>query len=169
MADKDAMASGDVTASPDVAVEQQSASDWPRPGAEGYVHPDGTPQSQRQLEDNRRAAADRAAAGSTVHGAPLATPGPDPEGERVKAEKRAEEYGGTTVAEARDGQAEFVATALDEGFRSADERAAADAEARETARGETKAARVSGADSTRTAAAKATSRTAADSRPTEKR
>lgn len=54
----------------DVGRSQRSAGDWPKPGEEGFVHPDGTPQSVRQLEDNRRAAADRKMAGSTVHGAP---------------------------------------------------------------------------------------------------
>ncbi|MEU8270138.1 hypothetical protein AB0B89_23640, partial [Sphaerisporangium sp. NPDC049002] len=66
--------SPEVTPTPEVADAQRGDGDWPRPGEEGYVHPDGTPQSQRQLEDNRRAAADRAAAGSTVHGAPLGGP-----------------------------------------------------------------------------------------------
>lgn len=43
---------------------------WPQPGDEGYVHNDGTEQARRQLADNKRAAADRAAAGSSAHGAP---------------------------------------------------------------------------------------------------
>jgi hypothetical protein len=91
----------EVTPTPEVAAEQRERNDWPRPGEEGYVHPDGTPQSQQQLEDNRRAAADRAAAGSLVHGAPLATPGPTPDAERAKAERRAANYDGKTVQESR--------------------------------------------------------------------
>jgi hypothetical protein len=57
-------------ASQDVA-ESQGGSGWPEPGQEGFVHPDGTPQSVAQLEANKQAAADRAAAGSIIHGAPL--------------------------------------------------------------------------------------------------
>ncbi|MEV0149097.1 MULTISPECIES: hypothetical protein [unclassified Nonomuraea] len=98
----------DETTSPERAAEQQDRSDWPRPGEEGYVHPDGTAQSERQLEDNRRAAADRAAAGSMVHGAPLATPGPTPGEETAKAVERAETYDGKTTAEAEEELAEFV-------------------------------------------------------------
>ncbi|MFI6270730.1 hypothetical protein [Micromonospora zamorensis] len=100
-----------VPASPQVAEEQQSAADWPKPGEEGYVHPDGTPQSVQQLADNRRAAADRAAAGSLVHGAPLATPGPDPQGEAAKAAARAEAYSGKTVQEARKDLTEHIVDA----------------------------------------------------------
>jgi hypothetical protein len=111
----------------------------------------------QQLADNKRAAADRAAAGSLVHGAPMATPGPDPYGEAAKAAKRAEDYSGVTDLEAREGQAEFVADALQAGVEAADDRAAASADERETARGKTKAA------------AKATSRTAAEAKPTETR
>lgn len=48
----------------------QRGGDWPKPGEEGFVHPDGTPQSARQLIENRQAAANREAAGSQVHGAP---------------------------------------------------------------------------------------------------
>lgn len=62
---------------------------WPKPGQEGFVHPDGTAQAQAQLQDNKQAAADRAAAGSIIHGAPLATPGDDPEAETRKAIDRA--------------------------------------------------------------------------------
>jgi hypothetical protein len=54
----------------EVGRAQRSDGSWPKPGEEGFVHPDGTPQSQSQLDDNLRAAADRAAAGSGVHGAP---------------------------------------------------------------------------------------------------
>ncbi|MBO4274131.1 hypothetical protein [Microbispora triticiradicis] len=92
----------DVTPTPEKAAEQRDDTSWPRPGDEGYVHPDGTPQAAKQLEDNRRAAADRAAAGSTVHGAPLATPGPQADQERAKAVERAENYDGKTVAESED-------------------------------------------------------------------
>ena len=48
----------------------QRAGDWPKPGDEGFVHPDGTPYSMQQLRENRQAAMNRAAAGSAVHGAP---------------------------------------------------------------------------------------------------
>lgn len=77
------------TASQDRASEQ-AGSGWPEPGQEGYVHPDGTVQAARQLEDNKQAAADRAAAGSIIHGAPLATPGENPGAETQKAIERAE-------------------------------------------------------------------------------
>lgn len=58
------------------AKKSQKDSSWPVPGDEGFVHPDGTVQSVRQLEDNRQAQADRDSTGSVLHGAPLATPGP---------------------------------------------------------------------------------------------
>lgn len=48
----------------------QRGGDWPKPGDEGFVHPDGTPQSEKQLIENRQAALNREAAGSGVHGAP---------------------------------------------------------------------------------------------------
>ena len=71
--------------------ESQGGSGWPAPGQEGFVHPDGTPQSVAQLEANKQAAADRARAGSSLHGAPLATPGDDPGAETAKAIARADE------------------------------------------------------------------------------
>ncbi|HEU4422060.1 MAG TPA: hypothetical protein VFR67_05910 [Pilimelia sp.] len=113
---------GEPAPSPEVAVQQQQASDWPRPGDEGYVHPDGTPQSREQLEANRRAAADRAAAGSTVHGAPAATPGPQLAAEAAAARARAEKYSGPTAREARQGQTEYIENAT----REAAEQAGAD-------------------------------------------
>jgi hypothetical protein len=58
------------------ADKQQKDAGWPLPGDEGFVHPDGTPQSVRQLADNRQAQADRDHAAAVVHGAPLASPGP---------------------------------------------------------------------------------------------
>ncbi|YCK35168.1 hypothetical protein ACNF49_14095 [Actinomadura sp. ATCC 39365] len=97
-----------VQPTPEKAAEQQNDNDWPRPGEEGYVTPDGTPQSIKQLEDNRRAAADRAAAGSTVHGAPLATPGPTPDAERAKAVERAENYSGKTVEDRDEAVTEWI-------------------------------------------------------------
>jgi hypothetical protein len=100
--------SENVQPTPEKAAEQQHDSDWPRPGEEGYVTPDGTPQSVKQLEDNRRAAADRAAAGSTVHGAPLATPGPTPDKERAKAVEAAENYSGKTVEERDEAVTEWI-------------------------------------------------------------
>lgn len=48
----------------------QRGGDWPKPGEEGFVHPDGTQQSERQRQENAWAAADRKAAGSEIHGAP---------------------------------------------------------------------------------------------------
>jgi hypothetical protein len=119
-----------VTPTPEVAGEQRDRGDWPRPGEEGYVHPDGTPQSQRQLEDNKRAAADRAAAGSTVHGAPLGTPGPTPDVERAKAVEAAENYDGKTVQESR---AELTDWIDDKTAEKADE-ASDDEPAEKTAR-----------------------------------
>lgn len=86
-------------ASTERAVEQQAAGDWPKPGEEGYVHPDGTPQAAAQLAANRQAAQDRAAAGSIVHGAPTATPGQDPGVSSGLAVQRAEEFGGPSVDE----------------------------------------------------------------------
>ncbi len=115
----------EVTPTPEVAGEQRGDGDWPRPGEEGYVHPDGTPQSQRQLEDNQRAAADRAAAGSTVHGAPLGTPGPTPNVERAKAVEAAGNYDGKTVAESRAELTEWIETKTEE---KADEAGAETAE-----------------------------------------
>lgn len=48
----------------------QRGGNWPKPGDEGFVHPDGTLHSERQMLENQVAAADRKAAGSTIHGAP---------------------------------------------------------------------------------------------------
>jgi hypothetical protein len=101
------------------AVQQQGDRSWPVPGDEGYVHPDGTPLSQKQREDNERAAADRAAAGSIIHGAPAATPGPQLQVEAAAAARRAEAESPVTPAEAREGHAEFVR----EGFERATEKA----------------------------------------------
>lgn len=92
------------------APEQQGDSAWPRPGEEGYVHPDGTPQAARQLEENRQAAADRAAAGSIIDGAPSAARGGAPS----QAPKRAEDYSGPTEQERRESLAEFVTEKRDE-------------------------------------------------------
>src|SRR5688572_30834205 len=91
------------TDSAQVAKQQQGTSDWPVPGDEGYVHPDGTPQSVAQLEANKRAAADRAAAGSAVHGAPMATPGPQAMDEQLAAQARAEAKSPVDMVEAQDG------------------------------------------------------------------
>lgn len=102
------------------AVKQQGDSNWPVPGDEGYVIPDGTPQAARQLEDNRRAAADRAAAGSTVHGAPAATPGPQVLGEAAAAAKRAEDYSGPTMAETRTSTTDAIREGMDEATKKAE-------------------------------------------------
>ena len=68
---------------------EQGGAGWPEPGQEGFVHADGTRQAEQQLEDNKQAAADRAHVGSYIHGAPLGTPGPDPQSETEKAIARA--------------------------------------------------------------------------------
>lgn len=103
------------------AQKQQSDGSWPIPGDEGYVIPDGTPQASRQLAENRRAAADRAAAGSSVHGAPAATPGPQLLGEAAAAQARAESYSGPTIEE-RDAS---VTQAIRDGHEQATEKAEA--------------------------------------------
>ena len=105
--------------SPQTAVQQQGDRAWPVPGDEGYVHPDGTPQSVAQMESNQRAAADRAAAGSILHGAPMATPGPQMQTEMAAAAARAQADSPVTPAEARAGHAEFV----QEGFVRATDKA----------------------------------------------
>jgi hypothetical protein len=102
------------------AVQQQGDRAWPVPGDEGYVHPDGTPMSQQQRADNERAAADRAAAGSIIHGAPAATPGPQLPAEAAAAQRRAAEDSEVTPEDARAGHSAFVA----EGFDRAAEKAA---------------------------------------------
>ena len=86
--------------------DSQGGSGWPAPGQEGFVHPDGTRQAEEQLAANKQAAADRAAAGSIIHGAPLATPGDDPGAETVKAIQRARE--GDEVVDAPGGSSKVV-------------------------------------------------------------
>lgn len=107
MADKknDPIAVDAPVASQDAA-EKQGGAGWPEPGQEGFVHPDGTKQAEEQLRDNKQAAADRAAAGSIIHGAPLATPGDDPGGETLKAIDRARE--GDKVVDAPGGSKKVV-------------------------------------------------------------
>lgn len=100
--------------SPQTAVQQQGDSAWPLPGDEGYVHPDGTPQSVKQLEDNKRAAADRAAAGSSVHGAPAATPGPQLASQASAAAQRAEAKSAVDKVDADKGLTEYVNDGLKE-------------------------------------------------------
>jgi hypothetical protein len=109
--------------SPQTAKQQQGDSAWPVPGDEGYVHPDGTPQSIKQLADNRLAAANRAAAGSSVHGAPAATPGPQLASEASAAAERAEAKSAVTQVEADKGLTEYVTDGLKE---AADKQAKAD-------------------------------------------
>ena len=86
--------------------ENQAGSGWPKPGQEGFVHPDGTPYAAAQLEGNKHAAADRAAAGSIIHGAPLGRPGDDPGAETQKAMDRARE--GDEVVDAPGGSSKVV-------------------------------------------------------------
>jgi hypothetical protein len=105
--------------SPQTAVQQQGDRAWPVPGDEGYVHPDGTPQSVAQMENNRRAALDRAAAGSIIHGAPAATPGPQLQEQAAAAVARAEADSPVTPAEAKAGLSEFV----QDGFQRAADKA----------------------------------------------
>lgn len=91
-----------------VVAESQGGAGWPEPGQEGFVHPDGTPQSVAQLEGNKHAAADRAAAGSIIHGAPLGTPGEDPAAETQKAIDRAEK--GDEIVDAPGGSSKVVSS-----------------------------------------------------------
>lgn len=117
---------------------EQQIEQWPSPGEEGYVHPDGTPQAERQLTENKQAAADRAAAGSVVHGAPVATN--DVLGPGVAAgiaEKRAEDYAGPTEAERRESVTDYV---TEESERMADEQAEQRAAADRAAAGTDRAA-----------------------------
>lgn len=100
--------------SPQTAVQQQGNSAWPVPGDEGYVNPDGTPQSVKQLEDNKRAAADRAAAGSSVHGAPAATPGPQLASEAAAAVERAEAKSAVDKVDADKGLTKYITEGLEQ-------------------------------------------------------
>jgi hypothetical protein len=86
--------------------DKQGGSGWPSPGQEGFVHPDGTQQAIQQLADNKQAAADRAAAGSIIHGAPLGTPGEDGGAETLKAMGRARD--GDEVVDAPGGSSKVV-------------------------------------------------------------
>ena len=89
-----------------VAAESQGGAGWPAPGQEGFVHADGTPYSEAQLAGNKHAAADRAAAGSIIHGAPLGTPGEDPGAETQKAMERAVK--GDEIVDAPGGSSKVV-------------------------------------------------------------
>lgn len=129
MAEKDSMA-GESSAA-EKAGDQRGDGSWPRPGEEGFVHPDGTAQAAKQLEENRRAAADRAAAGSTVHGAPSL--GGDLGKAASVAEERAEAYSGPTVAEARKDHAEWVEEKREEVVAESGEDAAPAAPAKHSA------------------------------------
>lgn len=120
-----------VVSAADASAEQQASATWPLPGQEGFVHPDGTPQSVAQLTDNQQAAADRAAAGSAVHGAP-ATGGipPAPVTDPGKpADEAAADH--TAWVEAKRAQiaAEAAIVAADAADTAADQ-AEADAEAK---------------------------------------
>lgn len=116
--------------SPQTAVAQQKDSAWPIPGDEGYVHPDGTPQSVKQLEDNKRAAADRAAAGSAVHGAPMATPGPQADQQAAAALARAEEKSPVTDVEAAEGLTKYIRDGMEKAAKDAEPDASVDAKKR---------------------------------------
>lgn len=101
------------------AVQQQGDRAWPVPGDEGYVHPDGTPMAAQQMENNRRAAADRAAAGSIIHGAPAATPGPQLQEQAAAAQARAAADSPVSPGDAKAGLTEFI----QEGFQRATDKA----------------------------------------------
>jgi hypothetical protein len=101
------------------AVQQQGDRAWPVPGDEGYVHPDGTPMAEEQRRNNERAAADRAAAGSIIHGAPAATPGPQLAEQAAAAAARAEADSPVSPGDAKAGLTEFV----QEGFQRAADKA----------------------------------------------
>lgn len=103
--------------------EKQQQSDWPVPGDEGYVVPDGTPQAAQQLEENRRAAADRAMVGSAIHGAPAATPGPQLLGEAAAAQARAADYSGPTGEDREAGITESIADGMQAATEKAEESA----------------------------------------------
>jgi hypothetical protein len=116
-----------------VAPEQQGDASWPKPGEEGYVTPDGTPQASRQLEENRQAAANRAAVGSIIHGAPAATNDlVEPGVAAGIAERRAEAYSGPTEDERKEGVKEFVEDARNEQAEAAQRRSTAAAEQSQT-------------------------------------
>jgi hypothetical protein len=107
MADKDPIAKDAPDAS-QVRADKQGDG-WPEPGQEGFVHADGTRQAEAQLADNKQAAADRAAAGSIIHGAPLGAPGENPGAETQKAIARAAD--GDTVVPAPGGSSKVVSAA----------------------------------------------------------
>lgn len=111
-------------ASPERAAEQVEHAAWPKPGDEGYVHPDGTPQSAAQLADNIRAAQDRAAAGSIVHGAPAVQHGGRPDATSI-AQARADAYSGPT----NDDRDEALTTSVREGQAALAETSVVDPEA----------------------------------------
>jgi HK97 family phage major capsid protein len=77
----------------------RATTSWPKPGDEGFVHPDGTPQSVAQLEENKQAQADRDHAGSVASTAPRSPP-PARRPASVTAEKvaNAAEVGGEDAA-----------------------------------------------------------------------
>lgn len=109
----------------------QRGGDWPKPGDEGFVHPDGTPQSARQMIENRQAAANREAAGSQVHGAPaqggvqsVPVPAVD-ETDLTKARREHTEW-------VREGLAELVAATEDDDSTSGKHGATAPVKATDT-------------------------------------
>lgn len=106
------------TASPVDAEKQRKDSSWPKPGDEGFVHPDGTPQSVVQLEGNKQAQADRDHVGSVLHGAPLGTPGP--QSHAVTAEKIANAAKNTNT----DDDQSWVEKSLAESATAADKKTA---------------------------------------------
>jgi hypothetical protein len=140
------------------APEQQTEA-WPNPGQEGYVHPDGTPQAEAQLRENKQAAADRAAAGSIIHGAPAAVNDvQDPGVSAGLAEQRAANYGGPTEAERREGVTQYVEQARDEMAeqQAAEQQAAADRAAAADQAGETRESVKPATSTAKTAASKNT-------------
>lgn len=112
--------------SPERAADQVGNEAWPKPGDEGYVHPDGTPQAAGQLADNKRAAADRAAAGSIIHGAPAVQRGGRPDATDI-ANERAQAYSGPSTADRDEQLTATVREGQDQAAEHAADVAAADA------------------------------------------
>lgn len=116
--------------SPERAVGQVGDGGWPIPGDEGYVHPDGTPQAVGQLQDNIRAAADRAAAGSIIHGAPAVERGGRPDATNMAVDRARnlrvptnDERDADLTKFVRDGQAENTDRAAEMAGAESGERA----------------------------------------------
>jgi hypothetical protein len=115
----------ETVSSPARAAGQVDDSGWPKPGDEGYVHPDGTPQSVAQLAGNRQAALDRAAVGSIVHGAPAVQRGGRPDATNIAVD-RARGLNDPTGVERDQALTDFVRAGQDDLTARVAEAAAAD-------------------------------------------